>query len=39
MIFMADQKIAATVAAVLTSTDSITPRIDLREVSNAVVWG
>ena len=39
LIFMADQKIAATVTAVLTSTDSITPRIDLREVFNAVVWG
>ena len=39
LIFMADQKIAATVTAVLTSTDSITPCIDLREVSNAVVWG
>ena len=39
MIFMADQKIAATVTAVLTGTDSVTPRIDLREVFNAVVWG
>lgn len=36
---MADQKIAATVTAVLTSTDSITSRIDLREVSNSIVWG